>query len=205
MNEWRRSRFGNPAAWYTVIGCGLLGLSLAIPWLSASRTARVETRADGVANALLEASQGFEPPLDDADVLCLLARFYRVAVARGVRVNEVVKVEPTPPGTLLCLKSKHYGYQLSESPLDATARAGRGTLAAVEVIAWPLSTVGPGHCVFFYPEGASRAYSRNLRRSYAGLGNGERPAPGAAHRRPGLGSVKRTTYPGNDDERWIVF
>ena len=84
-------------------------------------------------------------------------------------------------------------------------RAGRGTLAAVEVIAWPLSTVGPGHCVFFYPEGASRAYSRNLRRSYAGLGDGERPAPGAAHRRPGLGSVKRTTYPGNDDERWIVF
>ncbi|MFT4513417.1 MAG: hypothetical protein ACI89X_000349 [Planctomycetota bacterium] len=205
MNEWRRSRFGNPAAWFTAIGCGLLGLSLAIPWLSASRTTRVEKRADGVANALLAASQGFEPPFGSADVQCLLARFYQVAASRGVRINEVVEVEPVLQGTLLCLKNKHYAFQLSESPLDATARAGRGTIGAVEVLAWPLSTVGPGHCVFFYPEGSSRAYSRNLRRSYAGLDQDDRPAPGAAHRRPGHGSMKRSQYPGKDNERWIIY
>lgn len=205
MNEWRRSRFGNPAAWLTALGCGLLGLSLAIPWLSASRTTRVERRADGVASALLEACDGFTPPLDNADVDIVLARFYRTAVCRGVRVNEIETIEPTPEGTILCLKNKHYAFQLSESPLDATARASKGTVPQIEVLAWPLSTVGPGHCVFFYPEGSSRAYSRNLRRSYAGLDGDDRPLPGAAHRRPGLGSRLRSQYPGNDNERWIVF
>ncbi|MFT4842422.1 MAG: hypothetical protein ACI8UD_000214 [Planctomycetota bacterium] len=205
MNEWRRSSFGNPAAWYTAIGCCLLGLSLAIPWLSASRTTRVETRADDIANAMLEASQGFVPPFDSSDVQCLLARFYQVAACRGVRVNQVVQVEPALEGCVLCLKNKHYAFQLSESPLDATSRAGRDTVASVEVMAWPLSAVGPGHCVFFYPEGTTRAYSRNLRRSYAGLELDDRPAPGAAHRRPGHGSLKRSQYPGNDNERWIIY
>jgi hypothetical protein len=205
MNEWRRSRFGNPAAWYTAIGCGLLGLSLVIPWLSASRTTRAELRADGVANAMLEASRGFTPPLDAGDVQCLLARFYQAAACQGVRTTEVVQVKPAPEGTLLCLKNKYYAFQLSESPLDATARAGVGTVGSVEVLAWPLSTISPGHCVFFYPEGSSRAYSRNLRRSYAGLDQDDRPMPGAAHRRPGLGSVKRSQYPGNDNERWIIY
>ena len=205
MNEWRRSRFGNPAAWYTAIGCGLLGLSLAIPWLSASRTTRVELRADGVAHAMLEASRGFTPPLDAGDLQCLLARFYLTAEAQGVRIKEVVQVEPAPEGALLCLKNKYYAFQLSESPLDPTARAGTGTVGSLEVLAWPLSTIGPGHCVFFYSEGSSRAYSRNLRRSYGGFEAGLRPLPGAANRRPGSGSLNSAQYPGNDSERWIIY
>ena len=69
--------------------------------------------------------------------------------------------------------------------------------------AWPLSSVGPGHCAFFYPENAERAYTRNLRSEYAGLDR--RPAPGRSHRRPGATSRRFDTYTSDDDERWIYF
>ena len=205
MNEWRRSRFGNPATWLTVIGSGVLAFTLTIPWLSAARTTRVENRADGVASALLEASEGFSAPLSETDTQCLLARFYLVAACREVRTNEVERIESPSGDVLLSLTNKHYAFQLTQSPIDATARATSKAVAALEVLAWPLSSVGPGHCVFFYPEDASRSYSRNLRASYAGLADETRPAPGAAHRRPGLGSLKRSQYPGNDNERWIIY
>lgn len=205
MKEWRRSRFGNPATWLTVLGSSVLAFALAVPWFSASRTTRVENRADQVASALLDACSGFVPPLSEAQTQCLLARFFQVAACRGVRVQEVERVLPSPDGVLLCLTNKHYAFQVSESPIEATARASKDAVASLEVTAWPLSRVGPGHCVFFYPQDACRTYSRNLRRGYAGLDEEDRPAPGAAHRRPGLGSVRRSDYPGNDSERWLIY
>lgn len=202
--EWRRSRWANPAGWYTTIGLLLLAFSLWIPWLSASRTARIERRANGLAEALLDASSGFDLPLDEADLLSIQARFLALADSRGEHTKDLERVEPPPEGTLLCLTNKHYAFQLAESPPDVTQQPGRHTMAAVEVIAWPRSAIGPGHCAFFYPENAARAYTRNLRAKYSGFGE-KRPKPGAPHRRPGLGSRRSSHYPGQDSERWLVF
>lgn len=205
MNEWRRTRFRNPAAWYTTMGILLLAFSLWIPWLSASRTARVESRGDRLANALIDATEGFLLPLDEGDLQVVLARFYLTAASRGVRIQEVERVEPPPEGSLLYLTNKHYGFQLSETPPDPTSRPGKNTVASLEVVAWPLSATSPGHCVYFYPQDASRAYSRNLRRGYRGLEENYRPLPGGCHRRPGGGGDSKGQYPGVDDERWIVY
>lgn len=205
MSDWRRSPFGNPAAWYTSIGILLLAFSLWIPWLSASRTARVETRGDELASALLDATLGMPLPLDEADLQVVMARFFVTAASRGVRTKGVVLVEPPPDGALLCLSNKHYYFQLSEAPPDATSRPGKGTAASLEVVAWPISTLSAGHCVYFYPQDAARAYSRNLRRGYRGLEDDYRPLPGGAHRRPGGNTPRKSQYPGVDDERWIVY
>lgn len=194
----------NPASVYVALGLGLLGFSLWIPWWSASRTTRVEARADRIAEALLDACDGFSAPLDVADVRAVEGRCYAFAAGRGVRVKDLEPVEPPPDGALLCLQNKHYVFQLSESPFPVDQRPGKDTAPALEVTAWPRSALGPGHCTFFYPENAARAYTRNLRASYAGLGDG-RPQPGRAHRRPGMGSRRLTPYPGRDNERWLLF
>lgn len=193
-----------PAGVYVALGLVLLGFSLAVPWLSASRTTRVEARANGIAEALLDACEGFTTPLDAAAVCAIEARCFALAESRGQRVKDLTRVQETPDGVLLCLQNKHYAFQLSESPYAVDQRPGKDTAPALEVSAWPRSGLGPGHCTFFYPENAARAYTRNLRASYAGLGE-DRPVPGHAHRRPGLGSRRLTPYPGRDNERWLLF
>lgn len=205
MNEWRRSRFGNPAAWFAVLGAGLLAFSLWLPWLGASRTTRVEKRADGLAEALLEAARGFVSPLDEAERQAVMARFIREAACRGERVKDLERAEIPGDGIALCLINKHYAFQLAESPPQPKQRPGVKTIPAWEVIAWPLGSVGPGHSAFFYAENASRAYSRNLRSSYAGFASKRFPLPGAGHRRPGEAGKRPWQYPGNDNGRWIIY
>lgn len=204
MSEWRRSGWWSPARWYTVLGFAVLVFSLWLPWLSASRTTRVENRADGLAECLLEVASEFPMPIDEADKQCILARFFALAVARGLRTSRIERIEPAPEDVLLCLENKHYTFQLSVSPPDAQQQPGKGTVPAIEVIAWPSTAVGPGHGAFFYPENAERAYTRNLRKSYHGRGD-DRPKPGAAHRRPGLGSGRPMQYTGDDGEHWKLF
>ena len=204
MTAWRRSRWANPAAWFTALGVALLGFSLYVPWLTASRTARVERRAEQLAQALLDASSGFEQPLDETDLSGLAGRFYAVAESRGLYTRDLTRLDRPPEGALLCFLNKHYAFQLSESPPGASQRAGAATAPAFEVTAWPESGVGPGHCAFFYPENAARAYTRNLRANYAGTGN-TRPMPGRAHRAIGQSGQRAASYTGNDNERWVLF
>ena len=204
MTSWRSSRWPNPAAIYIMIGLLLLAFSLFIPWLSASRTTRVELRASGLAEALLDATHGFAPPLDNAALAAIEGRFFALAKSRGEYTADLERVASPPEGALLCLINKHYAFQLSESPPAVDQRPGKDTIAALEVTAWPRRSIGPGHCAFFYPDNALRAFTRNLRASYAGLG-ADRPTPGAPHRRPGLGSRRLSPYPGRDSERWLIF
>ncbi len=202
MNSWRRSRLLNPASWYTAIGMALLGLSLWLPWASASRTARVEQRADQIADALLLAARG-DAPLDDPAALDhVLARLHALAAARAVFVADLERQEP-PPDALLLLTNKHYAFQLAVSPVPQNERVGRDTVPALEVVAWPLSRVGPGHCAFFHPENAPRAYTRNLAAGYAGTGR-RRPAPGKCHR-SAASSDHPSSYRSDDDERWLLY
>lgn len=199
-----RTPWVNPAGLYVGLGLALLALSLWFPWLSATRTTRIEARASGVAEALLDACAGFAPPLDPAALSAIEARCFALAASRGQRVKDLVRVEEVPDGALLCLQNKHYAFQLCESPHALDQRPGKDTAPALEVTAWPRSSIGPGHCTFFYPDNAARSYTRNLRASYAGFGD-DRPSPGHAHRRPGMGSRRLSPYPGRDNERWLLF
>lgn len=211
MTEWRSTRFRNPAAWYVLLGTLLLLFSLWVPWLSASRTARTEGRADETAAALLDASLQLEPPFDEATAQILLARFYLLAESRGVRTKDIERLEPPSdePGTWLLLRNKHYLFRVGASPVPTKqargARISPRAVPAIEVIAWPLARVGPGHSAFFYPENAEAAYTRNLRKSYAGTGPEARPEPGAGHRRATNSEPGRDVYPGVDGERWLLF
>src|SRR5436190_3151790 len=178
MAGWRRSRWFNPATWYTAIGIGLLAASLWMPWASALRTARIEERADQIAEALIHATRGAPPPDDAASLETLFARFLALAESRSLFVADLERHDP-PEDALLLMTNKHYAFQLAASPPaePERGRIGRDTVPALEVVAWPLSRVGAAHCAFFHPGNAPRAYSRNLAAGYAGTGN-RRPAPG---------------------------
>lgn len=204
MQMWRRSRLGNPATWYLGAGLALLGATMWVPWFTAQRTARVERRADELAGCLLAAALEPVDVLDAVAAEVVAARGLRFALAAGVHVTDVERIDPPPPGALLALRNKHYAFHLATSPLPDSVLAGRDTSPSLEVMAWPLGRAGPGHCVFFHPDDAPRAYTRNLTANYAGLGS-RRPRPGQAHRRPhGLHEVT-SYYRGFDDERWILY
>lgn len=204
MSEWRSTRFRNPAAWLTVFGVALMAFSMFVPWLTATRTARIENRADETAAVLLDASAGFEPPLDGVDRACVLARFYRLATARGVRVKDIELLPDDRPEALLTVRNKHYVFRLASQPPRPAERPTPESVAALEVFAWPLQQLGPAHAAFYYPENAARAFTRNLRSGYFGT-DAKAPAPAAGHRRPGTDRRRQAVYVGRDDERWYLY
>ena len=187
----------------------LLASTVWVPFQSAERTARVERRADQIAALLLEATaRASGVPVrggwDAATVEIVLAFFHALALRDNAFVNDLEVVDPPLPDSLLTLQNKHYVFQIAVSPPDPKETPSADAEPACEVTAWPLSTVGPGHSVFFYPENAPRAYTRNLAKGYTGLGD-RRITPGRGHRRPAQTLELRNSYRGLDDERWIMY
>ena len=202
MHEWRRSHW-NPAALYTLLGLGLLAFSVALPWLSAARTARVEQRAARLADLLADAAAEHEGALDATAADWIHARLLRLAAVVEAHTSDLERVEPVPEGVVLWLRNKHYALQLAISPTAPNQPRGTASRPAFEVLAWPLRTTGPGHCAFFVPEDAPRAYTRNLGGNYAGFGD-DRPEPGSAHRREGAPARGRG-YRSQGGERWLFY
>jgi len=122
----------------------------------------------------------------------------------GAFVNDLEVLDQALPDSLLTLQNKHYAFQIAVSPPDPKDTPSADAEPAYEVTAWPLSAVGPGRSVFFYPENAPRAYTRNLAKGYTGLDD-RRITPGCGHRRLAQTLELRVSYRGLDDERWIVF
>lgn len=199
-------RFGayNPANWYLLLGLLLLATSLWVPWLTAQRTTRIEKRAEHVCELMNEAVRRLSDPFDPALLEHVLARLHALASARGVLLGDLEVVEPPLPDLLLLLRNKHYLFGLAESRPEPNLAVGRDTAPAREITAWPASEIGPGHCAFFHPEDAPRAYTRNLTANYHGTAAW--PTPGSSHRsaRGGGGDHPRS-YRGSDDERWQVY
>lgn len=204
MRTERRLFFANPAGWYCWLGFGLLLASVATPLFTAERTARVEGRAEQIVGLLREATRGFPAPLGADDVPILLARFHALAGRDAVLIGDLEPLVPPLPQTLLTLRNKHYLFHVAESPLEARAVATPGAWPAYEALAWPMEAVGPGHSVYFHPDDAPRAFSRNLSAGYFGTGS-RRPAPGQCHRRPSAVAEDSRLYRSANDERWIVF
>ncbi|MFY9343285.1 MAG: hypothetical protein WAT39_12385 [Planctomycetota bacterium] len=193
----------NPATWYGLFGVVLLALTLWTPWATAARTTRVEERAQQLAVACAECLASLAPGNDAAAREHFLARWQALAAARGAFVGDLEPgAEPAQPSVLL-FANKHYAFQVAPSPPPVREPGGPGTLPPLEVIAWPLAAVGPGHCVFFVPSNAPRAYSRNLTAGYAGWHRA--PPPGCGHRRAGSANESNLAYRGEDDERWVPF
>jgi len=188
--------------WYLALGLLLLVASLWLPFATARRAMRVEARANDVARALMEAVGDTVDALDANDVDTVLARFFGLAARDGIYVEDLERVDPAWPGTLLSLRNKHYLFQLAESPPDPKESPGAETVPAYEVMAWPRRALGPANSVFFHPDNAVPAYTRNLAQGYAGAEDG-RPRPGCAQRRQALFEWT-SSYRGDDDERWIA-
>jgi len=209
MEVSRRSRWCNPGAWLTALGLVLLASTIWVPFQSAERTARVERRADQIAALLLEATSRASDAnvgerWDPATAEIVLAYFHALAMRDGAFVNDLEVLDQAMPDSLLTLQNKHYAFQIAVSPPDPKDTPSADAEPAYEVTAWPLSAVGPGRSVFFYPENAPRAYTRNLAKGYTGLDD-RRITPGRGHRRLAQTLELRISYRGLDDERWIVF
>lgn len=200
----RPSLLANPATWYLVLGLGVLSGTVWVPALSAQRTARIEHRAEEIVGHLLEATRQFPGGIQDEDAPVLLARFRALAARDQAFVADLEVVEPPLPQTLLTLRNRHYVFHVAESGADARAVVSPGSRAALEVMAWPLDVGGAAHTVFFAPEDAPRAYTRNLNAGYAGLGS-HRPIPARSHRRLGATVDLPHAYRDLRDERWIVY
>jgi hypothetical protein len=200
----REAAWRNPARWYLLVGIGLIVLSLSVPWMSAARSARVELRADRIAELLLLAAGNMPfPPLDDPEHVW--GRFFAFAAADGAFVAVVERVLPPPTGATLAFTNKHYAFQLAASPPDPTSIVGRDTIPALEVLAWPLTNTGPAHSAYLYAENAPRAYTRNLHGSLVGMST-HRPAPGDGQRRAAANLFDSgESYRSVTDERWLLY
>jgi len=192
----------NPATWYLALGFLMLGTSIWVPFATASRTTRVEGRADAIAMTLLEATVQWPVALTDADLDVVMARFHALAERDRIHVADLEVLEPAWPDTLLSLRNKHYLFHLAVSPLTPDADSSRVAAPSYEVMAWPRRGSGPAHSVFFHPDNALPAYTRNLAKGYEGDGSA-RPIPGCAQRRQAIWEWTKS-YRGQDDERWIV-
>lgn len=192
----------NPATWYLAAGGVLLLVSLWLPYATAQRTTRVELRADAIARALIEAAAEPLGAIGADAIETVLARFHLYAEREGVYTWDIEVVDPPWPDTVIGLQNKHYLFHLAESPPDAKESPSPDATPNYEVMAWPRNALGPAHSVFFHPDNAVPAYTRNLAQGYAGAAEG-RPQPGCAQRRQALYEWTKS-YRGADDERWIA-
>lgn len=205
------------------VGVGLLAFCFWIPYGTAERVHRVETRADSVASTILRVAQEHEPDFTDATAG---ARFVAaVNRARGLddpQSSLYVHAEAPPPGLqgqCLCFRDKHYLFLIAKTPrryrdgareiASPAGKDGPGIAvpppppisdAPFECYAWPGSPDGIAHAVFFRASDARPAFARNLGGRYGGLDKPPRPGEGRLRDVPaGAGNG----YQGYDGERWI--
>lgn len=195
----------SPASWFTLLGALLLGGMFWLTIAAARRTARAEERGDQLAALLLQEALAIAP-IDWASATQrehLFARLLAAATARGVFHADLECDRDAAP-TEFRVHNKHYRIVLRPSPRHSSGATT--PIAAdddpLEAMAWPLSSLGPAHVVFFHPADAESAFSRNLQYAYAD-DTAEQPVPGRAHRRSE--PVRRLwDYRGWDDERWLL-
>jgi hypothetical protein len=204
-------------------GVGLLAFCFWIPYATAERVHRVETRADSVAATILAVARERQPEFTDPDAS---ARFV-AAVNHARRLDDpdsslYVHAEEVPAGLqgqCLCFRDKHYLFLVVRTPArfrpggreieSPAGKEGPGAVAPpplpasaapFEVYAWPGSEDGIAHAVFFHASDARSAFARNLGGRYGGLDKA--PRPGDARIRD-LPSGAVNGYQGYDGERWI--
>jgi hypothetical protein len=198
-------RTWNLGRWLFWCGLVLLGVTFWIPFATARRTARTEERAERITELLLLTASAAQP-LDFTDPFTtnvMMARLLCLCRCRGVFCDDLEAVTP-PAGTgdRFLLVNKHYVFQVARSPEPHASPVD--AIPAVEVLAWPLESAGPGHAAFYCSELGEPAFSRNLLHGYVGLDPAYMAEPGVALRRKGGEFEGRWTYRGMDDDQWHV-
>lgn len=195
---------GSPMRWWSFAAALLLLGSMALILFTARRSARAEGRADLLARILLEQAQPLAPIdwTSEWQRMHLEARLFAAASAERVPVSELVDL-PADDAPGFRFANKHYAITVRPSPRrDADLPDDVGDLP-LESLAWPRELVGPAKSVFFHPEDADRAYSRNLHSDYNDGSPQSRPQPGWLHRRQDAGR-RAWDYRAWDDERFLV-
>jgi hypothetical protein len=188
---------------WVLLGLLALGGTFALILMTARRSARAESRGDDLAGLLLHEAQGIVP-IDWTSSWQrehLTSRWFAAAWSQGVSVSELESSDTDTAG--FAFLNKHYAIAVRPSPrLEADVPTEDGDLP-IEAVAWPRAEVGPAKSVFFHPEDADRAYSRNLQSDYCFDLAAQRPRPGVFHRKP-ESKQRAWDYRAFDDERFLV-
>lgn len=194
----------SPLAAWVGLGIALLGGTFALFAYAASRSVRAEERGDLLAATVLSEARAIAP-LNFAEPWeheHLYARVLIAATARGLFAADLEVREPrdTPSFGFL---NKHYCIEVRPSPRSELEPDPDRISPPIEVMAWPRSRTGPARSVYFHPDDADAAYSRNLQSGYVDDGSTRIPVPGRSHRRND-GRLGVWDYRGFDDERWLL-
>jgi hypothetical protein len=201
MADMRAGGLG-PMGWHLGLGLALIAASLGLPWWSAERTARTESRAGQIVELLLEA--GLEIGRDAApDPDVVFARLLKLARARDAFFGDLETAAPVDDSWLVAT-NKHYAFRLAPIAKDPETRSAPDAVPGVAALAWPLAASGPAHGMFYAPEDGPRTYTRNLTINAFGFDD-RRPAARAGHRRAANAIDTRLAYRSVDDERWILY
>jgi hypothetical protein len=207
-----------------LVGVGVLGFSIWLPYLSAERTYRVEIRADRNCASLCQIVRSmpglsFHDPNVQEQILTRL---------QNDRLNPV-----EPPAALagkaFFFTSKHYVFMVTQTPperlpepielptiVPMSPRPGsewrwpwrfqeESTRLPFEIYAWPASLTGPARTAFFYPSDTTPKFCHNLDPTY--LGFESFPQPGNARRKLDAGRGRPgvlKAYRGFDGARWLL-
>ena len=189
-----------PIRWHLLAGTAAVVATIALPWLSANRTARVEARASDLLDVLLQSCQDASRH-QPADAAHVYARTLALAAARGAMVADLERLDAEPSEVLLA--NKHYLFRIAPTPADPAQRHAPDAVPAMTGLAWPLDLASAGHAMFFAAEDASRAYTRNLAQAHHGQDR-RRPPDGAGRRRPGSAFDLPYAYRSQGEDRWIL-
>ena len=194
----------SPMTYWVALGLFALGATSGLILMTARRSARAEARGDELARLLLQEA-GPMAPIDwtsEWQRAHLEARLVASALSSGLLLNEFAeRTADDTPG--ISFTNKHYAIVLRPSPhVEVDVAEDEGDLP-LEAVAFPREAVGPAKSIFFHPEDADRAYSRNLQSDYTDDAADRRPPPGMFHRRPD-GKRRAWDYRAFDDERFLV-
>jgi hypothetical protein len=202
MSEWRNRGGIGPMRWHLLAGVAACAVSVATPWLAASRAARVEARSGDLTTCLAEVLQA-SARHGEPDCEHVFARTCALATARQVFANDLSPLPCDIAGSLL-LANKHYLFRANPVVADPSQSHPADAVPAHEVLAWPIDAQSAGHAMFFAAEDAPRAYTRNLSHGHQGAGS-RMPMPGHGRRRTGHQLDLSHTYRSVGDDRWICF
>lgn len=207
-----------------LVGVGVLGFSIWLPYLSAERTYRLEDRADRYCAKLCEIVRSM-PRLNFQD-----PELHEQILSR-LQSNRLTPVKPPAAlaGKAFFFESKHYLFMVTHTPPERLSepieprtvvpmspcpgsewrwpwRFERDSQPLpFEIYAWPASITSPARTAFFYPSDTTPKFCHNLDPTYLGLESF--PQPGNARRKLDAGRGRTgvlRAYRGFDGARWLL-